>query len=85
MEVPKVTDDKILDLYCGTHLEQLSLLNLTNNMENIVVSIAYRIWVATKRLLKNVNETWLNAWHAIPPQRPGKLSLFQVITRNPTW
>lgn len=30
-----------------------------------------------------VNDTWLNAWNAIPPQKPTKLQMFLVkITRN---
>jgi len=30
-----------------------------------------------------VNDTWLNAWNAIPPQKPTKLQLFLAkITRN---
>ena len=30
-----------------------------------------------------VNDTWLNAWNAMPPQRPTKLRLFLAkITRN---
>ncbi len=30
-----------------------------------------------------VNDTWLNAWNAMPPQRPGKLRMFLAkITRN---
>ncbi len=46
-------------------------------------SIAHRILHSNEDSEECVNETWLRAWNAIPPQRPQRLSLFLAkITRN---
>jgi RNA polymerase sigma-70 factor (ECF subfamily) len=46
-------------------------------------SIAVNILSSPEDSEECVNDTWLRAWNAIPPQKPGKLSLFLgKITRN---
>lgn len=46
-------------------------------------AIAHRILHSHEDSEECVNETWLRAWNAIPPQRPQRLSLFLAkITRN---
>lgn len=46
-------------------------------------SIAYGVLRNTEDAEECVNDTWLRAWEAIPPQRPNKLSAFLGrITRN---
>ena len=46
-------------------------------------SIAYTILCSALDAEECVNDTYLHAWNAIPPQRPAKLSLFLGrITRN---
>lgn len=46
-------------------------------------AIAHRILHNREDSEECVNETWLRAWNAIPPQRPQRLSLFFAkITRN---
>ena len=45
--------------------------------------ISYHILQNDQDAEECVNDTWLRAWDAIPPQKPGKLSLFLgKITRN---
>ena len=46
-------------------------------------SIAMNILHSREDTEECVNDTWLNAWNSIPPERPGRLSLFLgKITRN---
>ena len=46
-------------------------------------AIAYRILSSREDSEECVNDTWHNAWHAIPPERPGSLqAFFGRITRN---
>ena len=46
-------------------------------------SIAYNILKNREDSEECVNDTWLKAWDAMPPQRPAKLSaFFGAITRN---
>ena len=76
-----MTDDKILDLYWGR--DETAITESDKQYGKYCYSIAYRILSSHEDSEECINETWLNAWHAIPPQRPGKLSLFLGrITRN---
>ena len=46
-------------------------------------TIANNILYNTQDSEECVNDTWLNAWNAMPPQRPAKLQMFLAkITRN---
>lgn len=46
-------------------------------------SIAYNILYSTEDSAECVNDTWLNAWKAMPPRRPSCLSAFLgKLTRN---
>lgn len=46
-------------------------------------SVAHHILHSKEDAEECVNDTWLNAWNAIPPQRPGRLRLFLAkISRN---
>ena len=69
-----MTDDKILDLYWGR--DETAITESDKQYGKYCYSIAYRILSSHEDSEECVNETWLNAWQAIPPQRPGRLSLF---------
>ena len=76
-----MTDNKILDLYWGR--DETAITESDKQYGKYCYSIAYRILSSHEDSEECVNETWLNAWHAIPPQRPDRLSLFLGrITRN---
>lgn len=46
-------------------------------------TIAYNILYSYEETEECLNDTWLNAWRAIPPERPKKLRhFFGCITRN---
>lgn len=50
---------------------------------NYCHSIAYRILRDQEDSEECVNDTWLRAWNAIPPNRPNRLAVFLgTITRN---
>lgn len=76
-----MTDDKIIDLYWER--DETAIAESDKQYGKYCYSISYRILNSHEDSEECVNETWLNAWQAIPPQRPAKLSLFLGrITRN---
>ena len=76
-----VEDSRIVELYCQKNADAIE--------ETISKYGAYCFAIADN-ILQNkedseecVNDTWLNAWNAIPPQKPTKLQMFLAkITRN---
>ncbi len=76
-----MTDDEIIDLYWKR--EETAITESEIQYGRYCYSISYRILNSHEDSKECVNETWLNAWNVIPPQRPDKLSLFLGrITRN---
>lgn len=74
-------DTEILDLYFQR--DQRALAETQKSYGNYCYSIAWRILYDREDAEECVNDTWLKAWNAIPPSRPGRLSLFLgTITRN---
>jgi RNA polymerase sigma-70 factor (ECF subfamily) len=79
--VAAVNDKQIIALYWQRNENAIH--------ETSVQYGSYCYAIANKILLNNedseecVNDTWLKAWHAIPPQRPVHLKMFLAkITRN---
>ena len=74
-------DTEILDLY-WTRNEQ-AILETQRSYGKYCYSIAWHILHIREDSDECVNDTWLKAWNAIPPKRPGRLALFLgTITRN---
>lgn len=74
-------DSQIVELYWHKNADAISESNSKYG--------AYCFTIANNILHNNedseecVNDTWLNAWNAMPPQKPTKLQLFLAkITRN---
>ena len=80
-EGQSLEDDKIITLYWERKEE--AIVCTADRYEGYCHTIAKRILNNDEDANECVNDTWLRAWHAIPPQRPGRLSLFLgKITRN---
>jgi RNA polymerase sigma factor (sigma-70 family) len=76
-----LTDDEIVKLYWER--KEAAISASEKQYGKYCNSIAYGILNSHEDSEECVNETWLNAWNAIPPQQPNKLSLFLgKITRN---
>lgn len=76
-----MTDDEIIALYWDRQESAISACS--KQYGGYCYSIAYRILNCREDADECVNDTWLQAWHAIPPKRPAILSAFLAkITRN---
>jgi len=76
-----VEDREIIDLY-WTRQEQ-ALEETEQKYGRYCRTIAYNILRDRQDSEECVNDTWLRAWNAMPPQRPAILSAFLgTITRN---
>ncbi len=76
-----MTDAKILDLY-WERAEQ-AIYESQKAYGKYCYKIAWNILYSREDSDECVNDTWLRAWNAIPPSRPGRLALFLgTITRN---
>lgn len=74
-------DEEIIELYWNRNESAIS--ESERQFGGYCYSIAYNILNNKEDSDECVNDTWLKAWKAIPPQRPNKLSLFLGrITRN---
>lgn len=74
-------DSEILDLYWAR--EEKAIEESQKSYGRYCYSIAWNILYDREDSDECVNDTWLRAWNAIPPERPGKLALFLgTITRN---
>lgn len=74
-------DSDILNLYWERNEQAITETQKTYG--NYCYSIAYHILRDREDADECVNDTWLRAWHAIPPKRPNRLELFLgTITRN---
>ncbi len=63
--------------------DQSAIAESADKYGNYCHSIAYGILRSREDAEECVNETWLQAWNAIPPQRPKHLHLFFAkLTRN---
>ena len=74
-------DDQIVDLYWARSEKAIS--ETANKYGHYCYSIAYNILHSNEDSEECVNDTYLNAWNAMPDQRPSKLRAFLGrITRN---
>ena len=74
-------DTEILDLYWNR--DEHAIMETQKSYGNYCYSIAYNILHTREDSEECVNDTWLRAWNAIPPNRPGRFALFLgTITRN---
>ena len=74
-------DTQIIELYWQKNENAIS--ESTNKYGAYCFTIADNILHNTEDSEECVNDTWLRAWNAIPPKRPGRLALFLgTITRN---
>lgn len=74
-------DREIIELYWARSERAIS--ETTEKYEGYCRAIAFRILHSDQDSEECVNDTWLKAWNAMPPQRPAVLSTFLGrITRN---
>ena len=74
-------DTQIVDLYWARSEKAIS--ETSDKYGRYCYSIAYNILHSDEDSEECVNDTYLNAWNAMPDQRPGKLRVFLGrITRN---
>lgn len=74
-------DYKIVGLYWKR--DENAIKETSSKYGAYCFSIADNILHNTEDSEECVNDTWLNAWNAMPPQRPTKLQMFLAkITRN---
>ena len=74
-------DSQIIELYLQRNTDAIS--ETEKKYGAYCFAIAERILHNTEDAEECVNDTWLHAWNAIPPQKPNVLRLFLAkITRN---
>lgn len=77
----RVEDKQIIDLYWRR--AETAISETAKKYGRYCHSIAFNILHSHEDSEECVNDTFFNAWKAIPPQRPNKLSAFLgTITRN---
>ena len=69
-----MTDDQIIDLYWARKEEAVSYTAFAYGQK--LHGIAYRILSKFEDAEESVNDTYLKAWHTIPPERPVYLFAF---------
>jgi RNA polymerase sigma-70 factor (ECF subfamily) len=76
-----MTDKEIIDLYWRR--DEAAIAATADTYGKYCHSIAYHILRNEEDAEECVNDTWLNAWKSIPPQRPQRLSTYLgKLTRN---
>lgn len=74
-------DSQIVELYWQKNADAITETN--SKYGAYCFTIANNILHSREDAEECVNDTWLNAWNAIPPQKPGNLQMFLAkITRN---
>lgn len=74
-------DHQIIELYWAR--SESAIEETSSKYGSYCGAIAYRILQDREDTEECVSDTWLKAWNAMPPKRPGKLSAFLgTITRN---
>ncbi len=74
-------DNEIINLYWSR--DEAAIPATADIYGNYCYAIAYNILCNHEDAEECVNDTWLNAWKSIPPQRPNRLSTYLgKITRN---
>ena len=74
-------DEEIIELYWNR--DEAAINATADTYGNYCYTIAYNILCNKEDAEECVNDTWLNAWKSIPPQRPNRMSTYLgKITRN---
>ena len=74
-------DQQIIELYWAR--SEQAIRESETKYGAFCLSIARNILAQEQDAEECVNDTWLRAWNAMPPQRPGILSaFFGKLTRN---
>lgn len=74
-------DGRIIELFWNR--DQSAIESTNQKYGRYCYGIAYRILASQQDSEECVNDTWHNAWRAMPPERPHKLQAFLgCITRN---
>jgi len=74
-------DNEIINLYWNR--DEAAIAATADTYGNYCYSIAYNILNIHEDAEECVNDTWMNTWKSIPPQRPNNLSTYLgKITRN---
>ena len=74
-------DNKIVELFCER--DESAIRESNQKYGRYCRTIAYNILYSNEDTEECVNDTWNNAWRAIPPEKPSKLQyFFGCITRN---
>jgi len=74
-------DSKIIDMYFARN--EAALTETKNKYGKYCYYIAYNILKSEQDAEECVNDTYLNAWNSIPPNRPSRLAAYLgKITRN---
>ena len=74
-------DHEIIELYWNR--DEAAIAATADTYGNYCYTIAYNILCNNEDAEECVNDTWLNAWKSMPPQRPNRLSTYLgKITRN---
>lgn len=76
-----MTDEAIIDMYFDRDEEAIRASDIKYG--RYCIAVADNILANLEDAEECVNDTWLRAWNAIPPERPNVLKLFFArITRN---
>ena len=76
-----MNDVEIIELYFAR--DEQAIAGTQEKYGKYCYSIAWNILFDREDSEECVNDTWMRAWNAIPPQRPGKMQIFLgTITRN---
>lgn len=67
-------DDQIIDLYFARN--ENAIRETENKYGGFCRSIAFQILESMQDVEECVNDTWLRAWNAIPPERPPQLRMW---------
>ena len=74
-------DNEIIEL--NWNRDEAAITATADTYGNYCYSIAYNILYNNEDAEECVNDTWMNAWKSIPPNRPNRLSTYLgKITRN---
>ncbi|MBR0447135.1 MAG: RNA polymerase sigma factor [Clostridia bacterium] len=76
-----MTDERIVELYWQR--DESAIEQTTRQYGDVLLRLAYRILADLGESEETVNDTYLKAWHTMPPQKPSRLGAFlSKITRE---
>ena len=76
-----MVDEKIIELYWKR--DETAIQETAQKYEKYLIKIAYNILNDTEDSRESVNDTYLKAWHNMPPNKPNVLKTFLAkITRQ---